>query len=419
MREIRKLRKNRKLVITYLVVCIIQLANAQWTQVANLPGNPRSSASSFVIGNKAYVIGGANSVVFKDVWEYNITTNIWTQKAYFGGVARDNAIAFSINGKGYYGLGITSLGGYLADLWEYDPINDTWTQKASLPSVGRMSAVGFSIGSKAYVGSGTSYNYGNNTSVYYSDFWEYNPVNNSWTQKANIPGPGRSNAVGIELNNKGYVGLGINSNLINSFNDFYEYDPVTNSWSTKQSMAGQGRYSACEFALSGEIFVVGGSDFSPTALNSYSTCIKYNPTLNTWTNAPNFLGGKIVNGVAASFSNTAFIGIGYDPSLSQANNEWWQYTPTTTEIRYNTLQNSEVHIYPNPAHDDFHISISKEEKNCLLELQDLTGRIIKSCSIENNTAINVKELTTGLYTYTIKSNSTNHVLKKGKIAINH
>lgn len=413
------MRDNHKLVIVFLVVFIIQLANAQWTQVANLPGNTRINASSFVIGNTAYVIGGANSATFKDVWEYNITTNIWTQKAFFIGIARSNAVAFSINGKGYYGLGVTSLGGYLADLWEYDPINDSWTQKASLTSLSRMSAVGFSIGSKAYVGAGTAYNNGNNTSVYYSDFWEYNPLNNSWAQKANIPGSGRSGAVGMELNNKGYVGLGKNTNLNTTFSDFYEYDPTNNTWVIKQSTPGQGRESSLTFRLGGELLVVGGNDLSPTAINSYSTCMKYNPTSNTWANASNFLGGTITNGVAVSFSNTAFIGIGYNPTLFQTNNEWWQYIPSTTDIPFNSFQNSEVQIYPNPANDAFHISICKEEKSYLLELQDLTGRIIKSYSIENNTTINVKELTIGLYTYTIKSKSANQVIKKGKIAINH
>ncbi len=413
------MKHTQKLFITFLAIFIAQISIAQWTQLANLLGNARSKASCFVIGNSVYVIGGSNSVIFKDVWEYNVATNNWTQKSIFIGTPRHNAVAFSINGKGYYGLGIGSLGNHLADLWEYNPITDTWTQKASLPALSRESAVGFSIGSKGYVGSGTLFNFGNNTPFYLSDFWEYNPANNSWTQKANIPGQARANAVGIELNGKGYFGLGQNTNLASSFNDFYEYDPTTNSWTTKQSMTGQGRRSTSAFTFGGEIVIVGGYDLSPTALNSYSTCMKYNPATNAWSNAASFSGGTIGDGVAATFSNTAFIGIGYNSTLFQSNNDWWQYTPITSAISSNSLQNSEIQIYPTPANDVITISIPKGDNSYLLELYDVTGKIVTTNYIENNTTLTIKELSNGIYTYFIKSNITNQNVKKGRLVVNH
>ena len=40
------------------------------------------------------------------------------------------------------------------DFWEYDPVANTWTQKADFGGAARDSAVGFSIGSKGYIGTG-------------------------------------------------------------------------------------------------------------------------------------------------------------------------------------------------------------------------------------------------------------------------
>lgn len=54
-----------------------------------------------------------------------------------------------------------------------------------------------------------------------------------WNQKANLPGPGRHGAVGFELGNYGYIGLGqINSGPQGDieYQDMYRYDPTSNSW---------------------------------------------------------------------------------------------------------------------------------------------------------------------------------------------
>jgi hypothetical protein len=56
------------------------------------------------------------------------------------------------------------------------------------------------------------------------DFWEYDPVTNAWTQRADFGGTGRSGAVGFSIGSKGYIGIGGDSN--NAFlNDFWVYTP--------------------------------------------------------------------------------------------------------------------------------------------------------------------------------------------------
>ncbi len=400
------------------VICISKLCTAQWTALTSLSGTLRYSSTAFALGNKGYVIGGISNLgILDDVWEYDVVNDTWNQKANFPGLKRNSPIAFVINNKGYYGLGTDTLGNFLTDLWEYNANTDSWVQKANFPDTSRINAVSFSIGNKGYIGLGFSYN---GSVVLHSDFWEYNPINNSWNQKANFPGTPRMAAMGIGLNNgKGYVGLGENLTASDSFNDFYEYDPITNTWTTKQSMGSYGRCAASVFALNNEIVVVGGYDISSSVTNSYSTCVKYNPISDTWINLPNFSGGILVTGVALSFSNTAIVGIGINPNLTQLTNNWWKYNAVTTDIPFHSLQNSEIQVYPTPADDVITISVPKGDNYYLLELYGVTGKIVIASSIENNTVLSVKELSNGMYAYSIKSNIANQIIKKGKLMVNH
>ena len=97
-------------------------------------------------------------------------SGVWTKKADFAGGERYGAVGFSIDNRGYMGTGLTdpSTNTYLNDFWEYNPVSNTWSQKADFPGEGRQAAVGFSIGNKGYIGTGSG-------SPYLQDFWEFTP----------------------------------------------------------------------------------------------------------------------------------------------------------------------------------------------------------------------------------------------------
>lgn len=188
-----------------------------------------NEGDSFVIDNTFYFPHVGTSK--KEVWAYNSATGTYTQKADFAGVARYGAVSFAINGKGYTGTGSTGNGvsTYTNDIWEYDPASNQWTQKANVGATGRINPFVFTIGSKAYLGSGRINN--NGTYADSKDVYEFDPLANTWTAKADLPGtaPG-GNAV--SYNNKGYV-------LLDNYNAlpyvFYEYDLANNSWTAKAS----------------------------------------------------------------------------------------------------------------------------------------------------------------------------------------
>ena len=219
-------------------------ASNTWAQKAAFGGLASiANTVAFSIANKGY-IGTTIGSNYKDFWEYDTTANTWTQKADFGGAGRWGAAGFSIGNKGYIGTGYNSTNGHLKDFWEYDPANNSWLKKTDFGGTARMNATGFSIGNKGYIGTGDEGN------LFRSDFWEYDPVSNSWTQKADFAGGiAKSMGVGFSISNKGYIGTGVDSVTIAYLCDFWEYDPANNSWTQKPDFGGSGRVGAVGFSI--------------------------------------------------------------------------------------------------------------------------------------------------------------------------
>jgi len=63
--------------------------------------------------------------------------NVWVPKATFSGTARSGAVGFSVGNMGYIGTGRTAANSYTGDFWEYDPVANSWTQKADFGGTAR------------------------------------------------------------------------------------------------------------------------------------------------------------------------------------------------------------------------------------------------------------------------------------------
>ncbi|MGB3078308.1 MAG: hypothetical protein WBB31_04460, partial [Saprospiraceae bacterium] len=240
--------------------------------------------------------------------------NSWTVMANFGGTTRKDAVGFSIGTLGYLGTGV-SVTTEKSDFWEYDSETNVWTQKASLATP-RHAAVGFSIGSKGFIGTGL------NGPTPLSDFWEYNPATNAWTAKANFGGGTRSNAIGVRLGTKAYVGTGKG---VSNMDDFWEYNPTTNAWTAKANIPGGVRNSAVGFAANGNVYVGTGVNAAGTALQDI---YEYNVQSNTWTPKADFGGGLRSSAVGFSIGTKGYIGTGSNNS-SVLQNDFWEYDPVS------------------------------------------------------------------------------------------
>ncbi|MCX6198013.1 MAG: T9SS type A sorting domain-containing protein [Bacteroidetes bacterium] len=201
----------------------------------------------------------------------------WLKLPDFPGGERMLSTAFSINGKGYMGLGIDSNFQYHNDWYEYDPVANSWTAKTSLPGVGRDHATGIVVDSFGYVVCGEIS--GGAT----AQVWQYNPYADTWAQKSSLP-IARENGTGFAVNGKAYYGTGFqgSTNLV----DFYEYNPATNTWLQKTDVPGGVRAAGMSFSVNGKGYLgMGGNTNSHTY---YYDFYEYDPLTNNWTARANY-----------------------------------------------------------------------------------------------------------------------------------
>ena len=240
------------------------------------------------------------------------TSNVWTQKTSIT-TSRSFAAGFSVNGKGYVGTGLSGANG-LSDFWEYDPSSNTWSQKASFAGGTRYGAVGISIGNKGYIGTGFDPTSGLNK----NDFWEYDPAANTWTQKANFGGAVRRSAAGFSVGNKGYIGTGWDGASYK--NDIWEYNPATNAWTQKANITGA-RYSAAGAGLGNKGYIGGGQLLSGGGTNEFW---EFDPSGNSWTQLTNIGGSSSrVGPVALAIGNKIIVTGG------NTSNDTWEYNPSS------------------------------------------------------------------------------------------
>ena len=287
-----------------------------WEPRAQIPGTLKAHPYNFVIGDKAYI----GAVEAPDFWEYNPETDSWTQKADFPGTPRKHGVTFTINGKGYLSTGGDYNCGsfasfWLKDLWEYDPANDSWTQKADLPGEARYGAAGFAVGDKGYIGTGQL-----GQGVTLSDFWEYDPTSDSWTQRADYPGGERTYAAAFNIGDRGYMGTGFRrDNLVqDQVRDFYEYNPDLDQWTRKANFGDEGRAFCYYFSVGGKGYIGGGYD---DQRNFKNDLWEYNPTFNIWSKKPDLPAPPRIAGTGFGLAGKGYVGAGcglYD---------FWVYVP--------------------------------------------------------------------------------------------
>ena len=177
---------------------------------------------------------------------------------------RHHTVSFSINNMGYSIAG-TGPQGDSKNVQEYDPVNDSWKNLGNYPGPVRAQGIGQTWNGKGYFGFGAE----NGSAL--NDLWEFDPTSNTFTELAPCPCIGRTHPAFVILNGKIYVGMGsAGGNLA----DWWEYDITTKVWTQKKSIP-IGRHHPYQFILNGNIYVGSGHQ---------SSWYKYDPLNDTWTN---------------------------------------------------------------------------------------------------------------------------------------
>jgi N-acetylneuraminic acid mutarotase len=232
----------------------------QWKQMDDFPDDARRGAVAFAIDGKAYYgTGYDGDDKRKDFWCFDPSkpdSSQWERVADFPGDERYGAVAFSLNNMGFVGAGYSDQGS-TNDFYKYDPTTNTWTA-ASTPDRKFYDGVAFIINDIAYVGTGI------NNGSYEEVFNSYDATTDIWTSLNELTYDdsyevARSNAVAFTLNGKGYIGTGNYSGIRS---DFWEYDPTDDSWTEVTSFEGSARQDAAAFVIGDKAYVATGKNGS-------------------------------------------------------------------------------------------------------------------------------------------------------------
>lgn len=221
-----------------------------WKQVASFPGSSRYFASSFVIGNDAYVGGGIDaSGETQDFWKYNSLTNSWSEIASF---------PYKISRA--VGLGSSDIG-YITtrssdnNFWRFDTNSGEWLAMPDIQVGNTFRGVvdsGFELNDKLYI-----YVSGNSTGIH--ELHEFDPSTNIWSRKSDLPSNNIDGGVtsGASLNGNGYI--------FKRDYYMYRYDPISDSW-MQLNRPSLSNWDAICFSINNQIYFGGGRD------NAFSGC---------------------------------------------------------------------------------------------------------------------------------------------------
>ena len=158
---------------------------SRWTQIDKEGlAVKRLGGNSFVIGDKAYILGGRhNDYRVKHFECYNASTDEWTvisedmlEDYNIDMLFRYNASTFAIGNKGYITCGVKFTGEVLRDTWEFTPDANNgkgaWQMIAKFDGASRYCAPTATINGSGYLFCGQN---GVGSTNFKDDVWKFNP----------------------------------------------------------------------------------------------------------------------------------------------------------------------------------------------------------------------------------------------------
>ncbi|MFT4062954.1 MAG: kelch repeat-containing protein [Edaphocola sp.] len=304
-----------------------------WFRSYDFEGVARTEASSFVINDTAYVVGGyqKSTTYLTDTWMFDRATGTWYQRASIDTSGFQGAAGFTLNGKGYVTTGKDNIGEYLKATWQYDPATNVWTRKADFGGSKRDGAVAFTINGKAYVGTG------HNDENYLKDIYQYDPTTDTWVQKASLAGYKRTEAVAFTIDDKGYVCTGVNNGTY--VDDIWQYDADANSWTQKRRLTNvsdddyDDDYTSIVRSNS-TVFVMGSVAYIACGYSSgvLSSVWAYDASTDLWDQKTDFEGTARQAAVGFNLANHLYLTTGHTSSSSVVFDDMWEFDPTAEQV---------------------------------------------------------------------------------------
>jgi N-acetylneuraminic acid mutarotase len=313
----------------------LRIYTVPWVRKADFPvfvGGPiidiNGLAWGFSSADKGYFIRS------NQLWEYSPATDSWASKASLPSTkSHFLGLCFTIGNKAYVGLGGAGLAGpnFLSpEIWEYDMTANTWTRKADFPGPRRITCFSFAAGGFGYVGGGDTLSSNQNPT---NDFWQYNPQTDTWARKADYPGVKRLGSLGFGIGNTGYVLEAGYGTIAAPFSGsattqlLWSYDAATNSWQQKSTL-NQSGITATVFVLNGKAYAALGR--AGTMVNGQlvkDDFWEYDPQQNSWTKKPQVGGPLRYFPCSFAVGGKGYVGLGTGATVTDRYKDFWQYTP--------------------------------------------------------------------------------------------
>lgn len=282
-------------------------ATLQWTRKADMP-TARTGFATSVVNGKVFVIGGNIQLKRGEVGDlststvemYDPETDTWEQKANMP-TAR-SGVSVSVVDRKIYAIGgsklktmqiprgFSSESEELATVEMYDPVTDTWTQKADMPTPKKtMTCV---VNGKIYAIGGWLTT---NEEPHLETVEVYDPGTDTWAKAENMNCARCSAAISV-VNGEIYAIGGLGSSPIQDESDFYlsnveVFNPKTNQWQERTEMSVPKALHTAS-VIDGKIYVIGGYFSKDGEFKKLSTIEIYDPTTDHWTQKSDLPIGK-------------------------------------------------------------------------------------------------------------------------------
>lgn len=237
-----------------------------WTPKTSIA--PTMEHFALTIEDTLYCVGGVDGTgAMQTLMKYNAVNDTWENLAPIP-KPRTGASAGSANGKIFYFGGEEGVA-WISSNFEYNPLTNLWSKKANECATGKnMSCC--ENDNNIYIVGGERCNEGISDSVHI-----YNPGNDYWNVKSSMK-TRRTKLTACSVNGKIYSIGGYNGSIVLAIVE--EYDSVADQWTTKSPMP-TARMSLTCCVLNGKIYALGGFDGS----NILSTVEMYDPATDRWT----------------------------------------------------------------------------------------------------------------------------------------
>ena len=309
-----------------------------------------------------------------------------------------------MNGIGYLAYGRDSDFESLNTVWSYNPGSNTWIQKNNAPGVPRIGPSAFVINKIAYMVCGRA-------ASYLTECWAYNASNDTWSARDSLPDEGRTIASGFSLNGLGYI-VGGSAYTANAYprhlRETWMYDPVANSWMQRADSLGNPKAHPVAFSLTDHAFAgMGWTTDGSSQIYTYSM-YEYLPALNNWViRDTTFL--PIVLSAEWSMGTVGYSALRQGSTFPPTKELWKYDAGITTDVSENAGMHNEINLYPNPAKDFLNISIgSSNLRELTISILSMDGKLMRRFnSYESTAQVDLTTIPLGSYIVVVSDGEIN------------